>query len=519
MAKNISVKEKIKIIEKKIKKEKIDDAWISNIIKENIWIYWMYVNYNRAFQDIRDWMKPVWRRLLWWAYENKLFFNAVYKKSANIVWYVMWNYHPHWDSYWTLVYLAQDFSLKYPLIDPQGNFWWLDWSWAAASRYTEARLSKISQSLLLDEINEISKDKYFKPNYSWEKLEPIVLPAKLPFALLNWTTWIWLWKNTRTISHNINEVIDAIVWLLKIEDNKKFKIEKYIKWPDTAWMIWEVIIDKDEYKKIYKKSWLWKVTIRWKIEIKEWKKSQIVVKSLPSEVTITSFLDKLEKAVKNKKIPWIKKVNTFWVERDKKIKTYALNIVIDIDKKENINKIIKKLYKNTNLEQWYNLNYTFISNNRVETFNVTEILNEFIEFRKEILLDIFSNRIKKLEREKLILEAKLLALNNLDEVIKIIRNANSDEEVLKKFEKKLWIKKEYWEIILEMQLRNIKKLDKMKLKEKLQEIKSKIAYYKKLIKNKKELINYMIEEYKSIKKEFWEKRLSKIIHTEKITED
>ena len=505
MVKIKSNKEIIEQIKKKVKNEKKEEWTASDLLKFNIWIYWWYVNYFRAFQNVNDWLKPVWRRLLFSAYENNLHFDWWYKKSANVVWYCMWNYHPHGDSYWTLAYLAQDFSLKYPLLDPQWNFWSIDWSWPAASRYTEIRLSKISDKLILNDLNEITKEKYFAPNFTWEKLEPKTMPVKVPFSLLNWTSWIWVWINTYTLPHNLNEVIKALISIINWGDVDK-SIIKNIKWFDTIFES-DIFITKEEYKNIYLNTWRGSITIRWKIE--KWTKWDVlIVRSLPIWETTTWFLTRLEKKIKDKKIIWIKKVRDFWFEKIK-WKNY-LNIIIRIDKKADIEKIIKKIYKNTNLEKKYNLNYTFINNNKIETLSIKDVLLNHIEFRKEILKDIFTNRIVKLEKIKKVMEAKLLAIDKIDEIIKIIRNANSDEEILSKFEKKLWIEKKYWLIILDIQLRNIKKLNKKELNEKLKKIKEDIKKYKILIKNEEELKKYMISELEWIYKEFNSKRIANV---------
>jgi len=493
-------KELIKNIKQELLNEgkKIQNIEIDKILKKSIWEYWMYINYNRSFEEIKDWLKPVWRRLLYSMYEQWLKYWWAYKKSANVVWYCMGNFHPHWDSYWTLVYISQDFSLRYPLWDPQGNFGSITWSWPAASRYTEIRPSIYTQELLFDNLNEISKDTFFKQNFSWEKLEPIVLPAKLPFSLLNWTTWIWVWTSTKTVPHYSKEVIKS---LIKLIQNNEYDISKIMN-PESI-LYNDIIISKEDKENIYLKNWKWKIIYRWKYEIIKNKNKQIIrIISLPLEETVDKFIDKLNKAIKDKKITEIKKAKMIWMNYDKN-KVLNLNIELEIDKNSSINVLINKLYKYTNFESSFNVSYTFIDWDEIVDLSIKDILLKHINFRRKILLNIFENRIKKLNRELLVNEAKLLALNNIEEVIKIITKAKSDEEILTKFEKKLWIKKEYWEIILEIKLRNIKKLDKEQIKNKIKEIKEKIKYYNELINNREKLNEYMINELKEIEKKIF----------------
>ena len=220
-------------------------------IKQSYIDYAMSVIVSRALPDVRDWLKPVQRRILYAMYELKLFHNTKYKKSAAVVGEVLWKYHPHWDSsvYEALVRMAQDFSLRYPLVDWQWNFWSIDGDWAAAQRYTEVRLTKIAEEMLQD-IDQDTVD--WRDNYDQSRKEPVVLPTKFPNLLCNWTMGIAVWMATNMPPHNLREVIDALILLINKPDANIDEIMQIIKWPDfpTGW----IIFDPENIKKVYAKG-------------------------------------------------------------------------------------------------------------------------------------------------------------------------------------------------------------------------------------------------------------------------
>ena len=238
--------------------------------------YAMSVIISRALPDIRDWMKPVHRRILYSMYEQWLKSNAKFRKSAKVVWDVLANYHPHWDSsvYEAMVRMAQDFSLRYPLVQGQWNFGSMDWDWAAAYRYTEARMAKIAEYLLSD-IEKETVD--FRPNFDNTRMEPSVFPTRIPNLLLNWVMWIAVWMATNIPPHNLNELLDATDFLLHSENIEEVTISdlmNYVKWPDFP--TWWIIYDNDAILNAYSTG-RGSIIVRWVASIEEWKKWRNII--------------------------------------------------------------------------------------------------------------------------------------------------------------------------------------------------------------------------------------------------
>lgn len=302
---------------------RITYAWdetrdINEEIETSYLDYAMSVIVSRALPDVRDWLKPVHRRILFAMHDLGLRSTAKYRKSAAVVWDVLWKYHPHWDSsvYEAMVRMAQDFSMRYPLVDGQWNFGSMDWDYAAAMRYTEAKMTKLAEFMLAD-IDKETVD--WRDNYDATRKEPIVLPTRIPDLLMNWVMWIAVGMATNIPPHNLCELIEAIEYLLKVPEIDDVTVEdlmQFIKWPDfpTGWIVY----DKDAILQAYS-TWRWSVVIRWVASIEEsakWRK-YINISEVPYQLNKSTFIEKIADLVKDKKIEWISDIrdesNKDWV--------------------------------------------------------------------------------------------------------------------------------------------------------------------------------------------------------------
>ncbi len=501
------------------KKKKIK---IEKELKKSYLNYAMSVIIGRALPDIRDGLKPVHRRILYAMYILKNYFNKPYKKSARIVGDVIGKYHPHGDNavYDTIVRMAQNFSLRYPLIDGQGNFGSIDGDSAAAMRYTEIRMSKISNELLQDiEYNTIN----FIKNYDETKNIPEILPTKIPNILINGTTGIAVGMATNIPPHNIKEIINALLKYLKNNKIKTKEIMKYIKGPDfpTGGII-------ENTKKIYKAYKKGKGTIKIKSKIKiendkKNKKKYIIIKELPYQINKTKIIKKIIELKKYKKIEGISNI------RDESNKD-GMRIVIEIKKNIKRKIIINKLYYLTNLKISYGINMIALYKKKPKILNLKNIFKIFIKHRKKIIKKKTIFKLKKNKKKIHILKGFLITLFNINKILFIIKKSNNKDEIKKKIIKKKWKIKEniinkkkkiYYlnnlqiNSILNLSLIKLTKIEKNKLINKYLNIKKKIKKLKKILKNKKILINIIKNELKNIKKNFGDKRLTKIKKNEK----
>ncbi len=416
--------------------------------------YAMSVIVSRALPDVRDGMKPVHRRVLYAMYEHNNVYNKPYKKSARIVGDVMGKYHPHGDSaiYDALVRMAQDFSMRYPLIDGQGNFGSIDGDSPAAMRYTEVRLAKISEALM-QSLDEDTVD--FGPNYDNSEREPRVLPTIFPQLLVNGQSGIAVGMATNIPPHNLTEVIDALIHLI---DNEGASIEQlmgFVKGPDfpTAGMICGLKGINDAYR-----TGRGSITIRGRATVEQTKngREQIIITELPYQVNKATLIERIAELVKEEEIVGISDI------RDESNKE-GIRIVIEVKKGENGEILLNHLYKRTRLQDSFGVNMVCIVRGIPKLVNLKEALSHFVDHRYEVITRRTSFRLRKAEERLHILEGLKIAVDNLDETIELIRKAPSPDEAREGLIKRFELSERQATAILEMRLSRITGLEREKI--------------------------------------------------------
>lgn len=467
--------------------------------------YAMSVIVSRALPDIRDGLKPVHRRILYTMHELWLRSSAKFRKSAKVVWDVLWNYHPHGDSsvYEAMVRMAQDFSLRYPLVHGQWNFGSMDWDGAASMRYTEAKMTKLAEYMLSD----IEKETViFKDNYDTTRQEPTVLPNRIPNLLMNWVMWIAVWMATNIPPHNLRELCEAIIYLLKNENVEEVTIEdlmNFVKWPDfpTGWIVY----DKEALLTAYSTG-RWSVIIRWVANIEEtskWKK-YINISEIPYWVNKAEWLvKKMADLVKDKKIIWISDI------RDESNKE-SVRVIVELKKDAFPKKILNQLYKLTPLQSsfWYNMISLWEAWKQPKLYNLKEILIDFINHRKHVITNRTIYELKIAQAREHILEWLKIALDNIDEIIKVIRNSYDDAEI--QLMERFSLSKIQAEAIIEMKLRRLQWLEKEKIENELAEKVALIIDLKDILENPKRVIDIIETETNYIKDTFWDERKTQV---------
>ena len=416
--------------------------------------YAMSVIVSRALPDVRDGMKPVHRRVLYAMYEHNNVYNKPYKKSARIVGDVMGKYHPHGDSaiYDALVRMAQDFSMRYPLIDGQGNFGSIDGDSPAAMRYTEVRLAKISEALM-QSLDEDTVD--FGPNYDNSEREPRVLPTIFPQLLVNGQSGIAVGMATNIPPHNLTEVIDALIHLI---DNEGASIEQlmgFVKGPDfpTAGMICGLKGINDAYR-----TGRGSIAIRGRATVEQTKngREQIIITELPYQVNKATLIERIAELVKEEEIVGISDI------RDESNKE-GIRIVIEVKKGENGEILLNHLYKRTRLQDSFGVNMVCIVRGIPKLVNLKEALSHFVDHRYEVITRRTSFRLRKAEERLHILEGLKIAVDNLDETIELIRKAPSPDEAREGLIKRFELSERQATAILEMRLSRITGLEREKI--------------------------------------------------------
>jgi DNA gyrase subunit A len=416
--------------------------------------YAMSVIISRALPDVRDGMKPVHRRVLYAMYEQNNVHNKPYKKSARIVGDVLGKYHPHGDSavYGALVRLTQDFSMRYPLIDGQGNFGSIDGDSAAAMRYTEIRLAKISESLM----NSIEEDTVdFGPNYDNSEIQPLVLPAVLPQLLVNGQSGIAVGMATNIPPHNLGEVIDALLHLIEQGKTTVEQLMHFIKGPDfpTYGVICGLKGVQDAYR-----TGRGSVVVRGRAAVEATKggKEQIVVTELPYQVNKLTWIEKIAELVKDEEIQGISDI------RDESNKE-GIRVVIEIKKGENAEVILNHLYKRTRLQDSFGVNMVCIVRGVPRLLNIREMLEYFLEHRLEVITRRTTFRLRKAEDRLHILEGLKIAVDNIDKVVSIIRGAESRDDAKEKLISSYSLSDKQVSAILDMRLAQLTGLERGKI--------------------------------------------------------
>ena len=455
--------------------------------------YSMSVIVSRALPDVRDGLKPVHRRILYAMNESGYTPNKPHMKSARTVGDVIGKYHPHGDSavYDTMVRLAQPFSLRLPLIDGHGNFGSIDGDSAAAMRYTEARLDKPAMELLRD-LDKETVD--FQPNYDESLQEPTVLPSRFPNLLVNGSNGIAVGMATNIPPHNLGEAIDATCLMI---DNPDCTTEDLLTaMPGPDFPTGGLIMGKKGILDAYETGH-GNLTIRAKCEIEEKKngRASIVVKEIPYQVNRKRLLEKLGELVRDKKLPEISNIHD---AADRK----GIDIIIDLKSNAIPQVVLNKLFKHTQLQVGFGCNMLALVNGTPRVLSLKEILFYYIEHQKDVVTRRTRYELAKAEEREHILEGYIIALDNIDEVIHIIRSSETDKEAAARLTERFGLSEKQTNAILEMRLRRLTGLERTKIEEELAELREKIAYYKQILADENLLKQVIKEELQEIKKKY-----------------
>lgn len=472
---------------------------IHSEMKTSYMDYAMSVIVGRALPDVRDGLKPVHRRILYGMGTMGVTPDKPYKKSARIVGDVMGKYHPHGDSsiYDAMVRMAQDFSTRYLLVDGHGNFGSVDGDGAAAMRYTEARMSQFS----LQMVRDIDKDTVdFMPNFDEEETEPVVLPARYPNLLVNGSNGIAVGMATSIPPHNLGEVIDAACYMIENRDSTVDDLMKMIKGPDFP--TGAIIMGKKDIEEAYRTG-QGKVVVRAKTEIEETKKGrmQIIVTEIPFQVNKARLIEKIAQLVKEKKIEGISYI------RDESNRE-GMRIVIELKRDANPQITLNKLYKHTQLQESFSMIMLALVDGVPKILSLYYILLEYLKHQKIVLTRRTQFDLQKAEDRAHILEGLRIALDNIDEIIKIIRESYNDakERLMERFS----LSDVQAQAILDMRLARLQGLEREKIENEYAELQKKIKYYKSLLADEKKLMAVVADEMQEIKEKWADERRTKI---------
>lgn len=483
--------------------QKIIDVELSKEMKKSYIDYAMSVIIGRALPDVRDGLKPVHRRILYTMHEAGLTPDKAYKKCATTVGDVLGKYHPHGDAsvYDALVRLAQDFSMRYPLVDGQGNFGSVDGDPPAAYRYTESRMSKISLEMLAD-IEKETVD--FGPNYDDSRLEPIVITSKFPNLLVNGSSGIAVGMATNIPPHNLGEVIDGIVAVMEDPNITIDELMGYIKGPDfpTA----GIIMGKSGIRAAYHTG-RGRILMRARAVIEELKThQQIVVTEIPYQVNKAKLVEKIGELVRDKRIDGITKIRD---ESDRE----GMRIVIEVRRDANANVILNHLYKNTQMQESFCANMIAIVNNtEPRLLNLREILDYYIEFQKDVLMRKTRFELKKAIDREHILNGLCIAIDNIDEVINVIRSskggvADAKAELIERFA----LTDVQAQAIVDMRLGRLSGLERQKIHEELAEVQAQIKRLNDILADEELAMSIIKEDLIRIKEKYGDERRSEIV--------
>ncbi len=480
---------------------KINPREITEELKESYLDYAMSVIVSRALPDIRDGLKPVQRRILWSMWQMGLTSQSKFRKSAAVVGEVIARYHPHGDAavYETMARLAQDFSLRYPLVQGQGNWGSIDGDSPAAMRYTEAKLTPISSELLKDIEKETVS---FQENYDGTRREPEVLPALLPNLLINGTMGIAVGMATNIPPHNLGEVIDAAILFLENPNAGVEDLLKHIKGPDFP--TGGIILEAKNLKEIYTTG-RGKIILRGVVKVEEIKnKPVIIITELPYQVNKAELLKKIALLVNDKKISGIKTIRD---ESDKQIR-----IVIELKNDAIPQKIINQLYKYTDIQKAYHFNMLALINGiQPQMLSLPTILSNYLDHRETIVRRRAEYELKKAKERVHILEGLWLALQKIDKVIAIIKKSKDVKDAREGLKKLLKIDDIQAQAILDMKLQTLAGLERKKIEDELKEKKKIVDYLNALLASKKKIKEVIKKELLALKDKFADQRRTKIV--------
>ncbi|MDR1122458.1 MAG: DNA gyrase subunit A [Endomicrobium sp.] len=463
--------------------------------------YAMSVIVGRALPDVRDGLKPVHRRILYAMKEMGLKHNTAYKKSARVVGDVLGKYHPHGDSavYGAVVRMAQDFSLRYPMIDGQGNFGSIDGDFAAAMRYTEVRMSAITEEMLMD-LDKNTVD--FMSNYDGSLKEPLILPSKIPSLLINGSAGIAVGMATNIPTHNIGEISDALIALINYEDLHVSELAKHIKGPDFP--TGAIVLDKGGIKDYMEKG-RGSVKIRAKVVIEESKNGRgaIIVNEIPYQVNKTNLITSIANLVKDKKIDGIFDLRD---ESDRD----GIRIVIELKRDANAKVVLNQLYKHTQMQSSFGVIMLALVNNRPKVMNIKEILVHYIEHRKVVITRRTKFDLQKSECRAHILEGFKIAIDNIDVIVNTIKESLDEDIARTNLMNKFCLTKIQSEAILEMKIRQLTGLKRKEIDEEYLETIKLIEKLRSILADPKKILSKIKEETIEIKKKYGDKRKTQI---------
>ncbi len=482
--------------------EKLIPVYIEDEMKNSYITYAMSVIVGRALPDVRDGLKPVHRRILYAMRELGLEHSKHYKKSARIVGECLGKYHPHGDTavYDSLVRMVQDFSLRYPLIDGQGNFGSVDGDAAAAMRYTEARMAAIADELLSD----IDKDTVeFTPNFDETLEEPVVLPSRLPNLLVNGSSGIAVGMATNIPPHNLTEIVDAVVKVISEPGVSLKDLMKIVRGPDFP--TGGIICGREGIKQAYEKGrGLLKVHAKAAVESQKGNKESIVITEIPYQVNKSKLIENIANLVQDKKIEGISDIRD---ESDKE----GMRVVIDLKRDQNAQVILNRLYKKTQMETTFGIIMLALVDNKPKVLNLKEILELYIKHREEIVKRRTQFELNKAERRAHILEGLKIAIDNLNKIIKTIRESKDSKIAKAALMKNFDLSELQAQAILEMQLQRLTALERGKIDKEYLELIKKIELYKSILKSEKKILEIVKNEALEVKKKYGDERQTEIV--------
>jgi DNA gyrase subunit A len=477
-----------------IPQSRVSERNISKEMKESFLDYAMSVIVSRALPDVRDGLKPVHRRILYGMNDQGMTSDKPYKKSARIVGDVMGKYHPHGDSsiYEAMVRMAQDFSYRYPLVDGQGNFGSMDGDGAAAMRYTEARMAKITSELLRD-INKDTID--FQDNYDGNEREPVVLPARFPNLLVNGTSGIAVGMATNIPPHNLNEVIDGVLALSHNPEITTNELMDIVQGPDfpTAGLI----MGRSGIRRAYETG-RGSILMRARSEIEVMKngKERIVVSEIPYQVNKARLIEKIAELARDKKIEGITDL------RDETSLKVGVRIVIEVRKDANANVILNNLYKQTPLQTSFGVNMIALVDGKPKLLGLRAVLYHYLEHQKDVVTRRTKYNLKKAQDRAHILEGLRIALDHIDEIITLIRESQSDSEAMEGLQNRFNLSERQAQAILDMRLRRLTGLERGKIEKEYQDLLKLIEELKEILSDEEKLLEIIREEITEIRDKY-----------------
>jgi len=480
---------------------RVDTVDIEKEVKKSFLEYSMSVIVSRAIPDVRDGLKPVHRRILYALYDQGMTHDKPHKKSANIVGEVMGKYHPHGDAaiYEAMVKLAQDFAMRYPLVDGHGNFGSIDGDGAAAMRYTESRMSRIAGEMLAD-IDKETVD--WRPNYDDTRQEPQVLPSRIPNLLINGSSGIAVGMATNIPPHNLSEVIDALTLVIDNPEASLDDIMRLLPGPDfpTA----GIIMGTEGIRRAYATGrGTVKVRARYTIEERRNGKSAIVITEIPYQVNKARLVEKIAELVRDKKIDGIVDLRD---ESDRK----GIRVVIEVRRDVNVNVIVNHLFKHTQMEDSFGINMLALVHGQPMVLGIKDMLRYYIEHRQEVIVRRTQYDLKVAQQRLHIVEGLRIALDNLDEVIDLITSSKDREEARNALMERFQLSEEQANAILDMRMVQLTNLERGKLDEEYNDLLVRIADLEDILATPERVLAIIKDDLADIKKKYGDKRRTEI---------